>query len=74
MATHSSTLAWRIPRTEELAGTLYGVAGVRHTLATELPTTSQISVIITNSDIGLSVYSSFLLTIMKLCVRRGVVN
>jgi len=69
MATHSSILAWRIPRTEELAGTLYGVARVGHDLATELPTTSQLSVIIANSDIGLSVYSSFLLTIMKLCVR-----
>ena len=74
MATHSSILAWRIPRTEDLAGMLYGFARVRHDLATKLPTTSQPSMIITNSDIGLSVYSSFLLTIMKLCIRLGVVN
>ena len=74
MATHSSILAWRIPRTEDLAGMLYGVARVRHDLVTKLPTTSQPSMIITNSDIGLSVYSSFLLTIMKLCIRLGVVN
>ena len=35
MATHSSILAWRIPRTEEPGGfPVHGVAGVRQDLAT----------------------------------------
>ena len=37
MATHSSILAWRIPRTEEPGGLVQGVARVGHDLATKLP-------------------------------------
>ena len=35
MATHSSVLAWKIPRTEEPGSTTHGVAGVRHDLVTK---------------------------------------
>ena len=38
MATHSSTLAWRVPRTEEPGGLQsMGSQGVRHDLATKPP-------------------------------------
>ena len=36
MATHSSILAWKIPRTEELGGLLtLGVTRIRHNLVTK---------------------------------------
>ena len=37
MATHSSILAWRIPRTEEPVGLVLGVTRVGHDLATKPP-------------------------------------
>ena len=37
MATHSSVLSWRIPRTEEPSGVYMGSQRVRHDLKTKSP-------------------------------------
>ena len=57
MTTHSSILAWRIPKTEE-PGRLHGVTRVGHNLATK-PPLPHVLAIVNNASMNHGVHVSF---------------